>query len=186
MSKRDLLVAVIGATAGLSRLSVHASSVTNTPILAAVDFWGPSPVGNESYGLVFTAPESTLDDLSLTVSDFDAPFPFVSQVYAWDGSETIGPALYTSGVGDTTSSLTTYTYSPDMHVTAGDQYVAFVTNQPGGISLGGSGSGLMQRGFGPAAFRFATHFTFAFIALEGGGRNEPNPFLTIKWPRRLH
>ena len=38
MSKRDLLAAVIAATAGLSTLSVHASSVTNTPILAAVDF----------------------------------------------------------------------------------------------------------------------------------------------------
>jgi hypothetical protein len=83
------------------------------------------PVGSGSLALgdpvLFTAPESTLDDFSVTVSDFDTPFPFVSQVYAWDGSETIGPALYTSGVGDTTSSLTTYTYSPDMHVTAGDQ-----------------------------------------------------------------
>jgi hypothetical protein len=125
MSKRDLLATVIGATAGLSTLSVHASSMTNTPTLAAVDFWGPSSVGNESYGLVFTAPESTLDDFSVTVSDFDTPFPFVSQVYAWDGSETIGPALYTSGVGDTTSSLTTYTYSPDMHVTAGAQLHRF-------------------------------------------------------------
>jgi len=28
---------------------------------------------------VFTAPESTLDDFSLTVSDFDAPFPFVTE-----------------------------------------------------------------------------------------------------------
>jgi hypothetical protein len=153
MSKRDLLATVIGATAGLSTLSVHASSVTNTPRLAAVDFWGPSSVGNESYGLVFTAPESTLDDFSVTVSDFDTPFPFVSQVYAWDGSETIGPALYTSGVGDTTSSLTTYTYSPDMHVTAGAQYIAFVTNQPGRISLGGSGSGLMQGRFRPGGFQ---------------------------------
>lgn len=79
MSKRDLLAAVIGATAGLSTLSVHASSVTNESILAAVEFWGPSSVGNESYGLVFTVPECTLDDFSLTVSDFDAPFPFVTE-----------------------------------------------------------------------------------------------------------
>jgi hypothetical protein len=56
----------------------------------------------------------------------------------------MGPALHASGVNDSTSSLTTYTYSPDIHVTAGDQYIAFVTNQPGRVSLGGTGSSLMQ------------------------------------------
>jgi hypothetical protein len=187
VSKRELLAAVIGAMAGLSTLSVHASSVTNTPIAADVDFWGPSSVGNESYGLVFTAPEARLDDFSLTVAYLDTSFPFVSQVYAWNRSETMGPALYTSGVKDTTSSLTTYTYSPDIGVTAGDQYIAFVTNQLGGDPLGGPGAGLMQQGSGTGTFMFATgnptvpgawsgsiDYNAAFNANFSGGVPEPS------------
>lgn len=143
---------------GLSALSAHASSVTNTPIPGNIYEWGPSAVGGgQSYGLVFIAPGSRLDDFSLTVSYVDTSFPFVSQVYAWDGSETTGPALYTSGVDMTTSSLTTYTYTPDITVTVGASYIAFVTNQPGpsGVSLGGSGVGDMEQGTGPATFMYA-------------------------------
>jgi hypothetical protein len=56
--------------------------------------------------------------------------------------------------------MTTYTYTPDINVSVGASYIAFVTNQPGpsGVSLGGgSGFGLgeMELGTGPAKFMFA-------------------------------
>ena len=40
---------------------------------------------------------------SLTVADVDTSFPFLSQVYAWNGSDTTSPALWTSAPYDTTN-----------------------------------------------------------------------------------
>jgi PEP-CTERM motif len=63
---------------------------------------------------------------SLTIANVDPSFPFVSQVYAGNGSETTSPALWTSAPddttspalwtsapNDTTSSLATHTYTPN-------------------------------------------------------------------------
>jgi hypothetical protein len=145
---------IVTGILALGAAPAFASSVTNTPEAGAISAWGPSSGGNQSYGVVFTAPGSTLDNFSLTVSS-DTPFPFVAQVYAWDGSETTGPALYTSAQFETTSAMTTYTFNSDVAVTGGDSYIAFVTNQPDGTSLGGAGSGAMADGAGPATFYFA-------------------------------
>jgi hypothetical protein len=122
-------------------------------------YWGPSSGGNQSYGEIFTVPGSStvLNDYTLTVAS-DSSFPFVSQLYAWNGTTTIGPALFTSDVLTTTSTLTSYTFNPDISVTAGNQYIAFVTNQPNGVSLGGSGLGIMAQtnsSFPGAGFAFA-------------------------------
>jgi hypothetical protein len=115
--------------------------------------WGPSSLSNQSYGVVFTAPQAYLDDFSLTVDSADTNFPFESQVYAWNGTTTVGPALYTSGVQDTTTTMMTYTWDPDITLTTGDEYIAFVTNQPFGSTLGGSGDGQIAAGSG--LFEFA-------------------------------
>ena len=110
-------------------------------------YWGPSSGGNQTYGQVFTAPQSMLDDYSLSASSTN-PFPFVSQIYAWNGSSSgpdgpIGPSLFTSSVLNTTTSTTTYTFTPDIVLTPGVEYVALFTNQPNGVALGGTGFGSM-------------------------------------------
>ncbi len=101
--------------------------------------WGPS--SGESFGQIFTAPagEAVLADYSFRVAA-NLQFPFVSQVYAWGGSSAIGPSLFTSGIVLTPlplDSFATYVFSPSIPVTAGHQYIAFVTNQPDGVPLGG-------------------------------------------------
>ena len=145
------------AIAALSVLAVGpamASSVTNTPDGGSIVYWGPSSFANQSYGEVFTAPDSELLDFSFIAAS-DNSYPFVGQVYAWDGVETTGPALYTSGVQTTTGSLTPYTFTTNIAVTTGSSYIAFITNQPGGVGLGGSGYGSIESGSGPAQFLFA-------------------------------
>src|SRR5262249_17536700 len=112
-----------------------------------ITFWGPSSPDNQSYGQSFTvmSGDSILNAYTLTVRTASgSTFPFVSQVYAWTGSATTGPALFTSGTLTTTATETAYTFSPNIAVTPGQQYIAFVTNQPNGMTLGGTGSGGMS------------------------------------------
>ncbi len=127
----------------------QAASINDPGNGGIIDFWGPSSDGNQSYGVIFTAPGASLDAFSLTVDSTGTNFPFVSQVYAWNGTTTVGPALYTSGVQDTTTTMTTYTWDPNLTLTTGDEYIAFVTNQPFGSGLGGHGDGQMEAGNGP-------------------------------------
>jgi hypothetical protein len=43
-----------------------------------------------------------------------------------------------------TPTLTSYTFTPNLSLIAGDKYIAIFTNQPDGVSLGGSGSGFAE------------------------------------------
>lgn len=129
----------------------EADTISDPPNGNLISFWGPSSLDNQSYGVIFTAPEAVLDDFSVMLES-DNPFPFVAQVYAWNGTTTVGPALFTSGVQDTTTSLTTFEWTPDITLISGDQYIAFVTNQPSGVGLGGSGNGEMAAGAAPFEF----------------------------------
>jgi hypothetical protein len=57
-------------------------------------------------------------------------------VYARGGSSAIGPALFTSPIEFTSippDIFASYVFSPSIPVTAGHQYIAFVTNQPDGV-----------------------------------------------------
>jgi hypothetical protein len=139
----------IGPLSGLllfatfTTLGARANTINDAANGIDVHFWGPSSEGNQTYGQVFTAPQSILNDYSLTVSSSNA-FPFKSQIYFWNGSGTTGAALYTSATFETTTSFATYTFTPSINLIAGDQYVALVTNQPEGVSLGGTGTGTME------------------------------------------
>ncbi len=103
-----------------------------------VGSWGP---GQGSYGQTFTAPagDCVLLDYSFSLESMNAQFPFVSQVYAWTGFNVTGPSLYTSAVllSPPINNFATYVFSPSIPVIAGQQYIAFVTNQPDGVPLGG-------------------------------------------------
>jgi hypothetical protein len=134
--------------------SANASSI-NIPTDGSEFFhWGPASGGNIAVGQVFTVPSgnAVLTDYTLTVSS-DAAFPFVSQVYAWNGTKIIGSPIYTSGLHFTTNVETPHTFFPGVGVTAGQQYLALVTNNPlfsssiGG-NLGGFGQGRMQANSG--------------------------------------
>jgi hypothetical protein len=141
---KSLTVSSLVATALLSSIGAVGAATIDYPANGnTVHYWGPSSLDNQSYGEIFTAPQAVLDDYSLSVYGTQS-FPFVSQVYQWTGSTTVGSALYTSVTSNTTTTLTTFTFSPDMVLIPGDQYIAFVTNQPSGVSLGGSGFGYME------------------------------------------
>jgi hypothetical protein len=101
--------------------------------------WGPAQVA--AYGQTFTVPagDSVLVEYSFSLQSLNGQFPFVSQVYAWTGSNVTGPSLFTSAVllSPVPSDFMTYVFHPSIPVTAGQQYIAFVTNQPDGIPFGG-------------------------------------------------
>jgi hypothetical protein len=93
-----------------------------------------------TYGQVITAPAgATL----LTSFTFELAIPntatFRAEVYAWDGSEATGPNLYESGSMTTTSSsMQSVTIGTAVPVTAGSQYVMFLSTSKDS----GSGSGV--------------------------------------------
>jgi PEP-CTERM motif len=165
MSKSFVLRALVGlstvamgaALASALVMPASAAAIDNPDNGEQIFYWGPSAVGGgQSYGDIFTAPQSVLNDFTFTVAAVDTNFPFVAQVYAWNGTAPTGSALYTSGLFNTTLSLTPYTFTPNISLTASDQYVAFVTNEPNGVSLGGSGNGEMEASDGGTggAFEF--------------------------------
>jgi len=118
--------------------------------------WGP---GTSSYGQTFTVPvgDSILIDYSFRVLTLNAPFLYVSQVYAWNGTGITGPSLFNSPALFSPLPLDTFTtvvFSPSIAVTPGKQYIALVTNQPRGVVLGGppdSGGGMFLKEDNPYA-----------------------------------
>ncbi len=125
------------------------ASVIDIPGNGTFGTWGPRT--NQSWGQSFTVlpGDTVLNDYTLTVGSPPtinplSDFLFVSQVYAWNGSSTIGSALFTSSVLTIPDDYDTpITFFPDIAVTPGQQYIAFVTNQPNGVALSGSGYGYM-------------------------------------------
>jgi hypothetical protein len=124
----------------------------NYPANGIVLGWGPADT--LSIGQVFTAPQAILDNYSLSVASvaepFPVTFPFVSQIYLWNAStdQVMGSALYTSPQQETvltdSNITTTTTYTANIQLTPGDQYIAFVSNDPYGTSLGAPGSGIIE------------------------------------------
>jgi hypothetical protein len=119
--------------------------------------WGGA--GGIAYGQIFTVPagERVLVNYSFSLDSLNAQFPFVSQVYAWNGSGVTGPSLFTSGVLFSPLPLDVFATTvlfPSIAVTAGQQYIALVTNQPSGVSLGApadSGGGMFLNQDNPYA-----------------------------------
>ena len=139
--KFNATVAAAACVLGIC-VGVAEADVINLPPNPGVIFGDFGPGSNGSIGQVFTAPQAILNDYSLTIGNADpliiSTFPFVSQVYLWNGSGVVGSALFTSSTQTSTVALTTFTFSPDITLTSGDQYLAFVTNDPNGVSLGNS------------------------------------------------
>jgi hypothetical protein len=148
---------VLGAAAPATAQSINYAPNGNN-----VSPWGPSTV-YPSFGEAFTALNANLVDFSfiVDVSPQDS-FNFVAQVYAFSNGSLVGPALYTSSVQTLSSSqFTTYTFDPNVALTQGDEYIAFVTDAPNGTSLGGTGTAEMETGSGgPGQFYYAYDGSF--------------------------
>jgi hypothetical protein len=185
--KKLLAVAMLAITVAAG-WPAAASSIIIPPRGDQIGNWGPS--SGQTYGQVFVAPDAMLLDYTLWVSGSEA-FPFVSQVYAWDGDGVTGAALYTSAIHSVTSTLTAFTFAPNIMLTQGASYVATVTNRPFNVGLGGSGSGTMARGTASTGFTFtggdptassswctsgcalSAQFTANFAPVGGGPVPEP-------------
>ncbi len=167
-SRASIVVAAVLGLILAACNSAGATSINYADNGGSLAYWGPSSYGNQTYGEIFTAPQSFLNDYTFTLSG-TTPFSFVSQVYAWNGTNVTGSALYTSTILQTTTNMLAYTFNADVSLTAGSSYIAFLTNQPNGVGLGGSGYGFME--------------TSSTIAAPGGGwdRVGGNPATASAW-----
>jgi hypothetical protein len=79
-------------------LGICVGDVINLPPNPGIIFGDFGPGNNHSIGQVFTAPQAILNDYSLTIGNANAlitdTFPFVSQVYLWNGTGVVGSALF--------------------------------------------------------------------------------------------
>ena len=134
-----MLCATVVLSLFLMATGTKAATIDYAPNGPVVEFWGAGAgASNISYGQTFTAPEAILQSYSLIVAQGNqTSFPFVSQIYHYQ-SAVVGPALFTSAVSFTTTNFTAYTFFPNINLIAGDQYIAVVTNDPNGVSLGGN------------------------------------------------
>jgi hypothetical protein len=129
---RSLLLATV--------LALPACGFADTVISVVGNGSDPSPFGNPNtatYGQTFVLPtgDSVLNSWTFTLIDTTQPFPMEFGVAAWNNgaSEMSGSPIFLSGPVNTTAGTANYTFTPDATLTAGQEYVAFLTvsNTPG-------------------------------------------------------
>ncbi len=110
----------------------HADTVLSASQFDQIKPWGVTDTA--TYGQTITTPTT---DTELTSFTFylgpqysgSGPIEYQSYVYAWDATTRMatGPVLYQSSVSTFTAngSLDPVTFTPDVNLTAGDQYVLF-------------------------------------------------------------
>jgi hypothetical protein len=141
--------AVLGLLVGLGMAPLaHATTIYNTvqPFTGDWSIFGEPDTS--TYGQTFTVgSDHVLNSFSLFLDGTPtASFNFEAYVYAWNGAEATGPALYTS-------SLQTFSGTPSgnpqefafnvgaINLTSGNQYVAFLSTA--GVQDGGNNYALM-------------------------------------------
>jgi hypothetical protein len=121
---------------GLPRFA-GASTIDTTPGNTAINAWGPT--GTVQYGQVITVPtaESFLNSFGLTFNE-DNTFSFHADIAAWNGTQAIGPLLFSSA--QTTTDIGAYhTYNINtggLVLDPGAQYVLFFDAYGGGTGRG--------------------------------------------------
>jgi hypothetical protein len=86
-----------------------------------------------TYGQTFTVkgPDTVLDSFSFYLKSFSGgPVNFGAYVMEWDGAKATGPVLYqsTKQTLPAGSGFTQFTFDPGVPLTAGKQYVAFLSS----------------------------------------------------------
>lgn len=111
--------------------AAEATTITSGPATGSIAPFG-SPQ-TETYGQVFTAPfTGTLDSFTLYLNG-DVGGDLFGGVGAWNGTAAYGfgagvsSLLYTSASAPSLPGFTAYTYAPNLAVTAGSLYVAFLS-----------------------------------------------------------
>jgi len=130
---------------GLSLVGESALAVPvidTRPQVGAVGYIGES-AGSNTFGQTFvpTGPETELDTFTIWVDDVSSSPSLLFQgfLYSWDGTETVGDALYES---ETRSSTVTgtfeeFTFSPGLSLVADQEYIFFFTGVAGGTPATG-------------------------------------------------
>jgi hypothetical protein len=134
--KATLRLSVLIATAAIAAV-VATSGIAAGPVtistLSSFGGFGISPFGKPTYasgGQTLVVPNnvSVLTNFALELN-LPTTVTFRAEVYAWDGSEATGPALWESAPTVTPTSFVynLISFSPNVAVTPGQQLVLFVT-----------------------------------------------------------
>jgi hypothetical protein len=110
--------------------------------------------GPNAYGETITAPA---DSATLSTFTFDIVnssglnLPFYAYVSAWSGTAPIGPLLYRSALqsSGSTFAFVTYTFTPDLPVAPGAQYLLFASNDEPDFTAHAGEMGWAYLGTGP-------------------------------------
>ncbi|MBX9698173.1 MAG: PEP-CTERM sorting domain-containing protein [Acetobacteraceae bacterium] len=132
-------LAGLALTLGAAATPATAAVFTNAPSDAGTIFSFGAP-DTTSYGQVFLAPGGTLQSWTFSL-DAANTGGFKLVVADWNGSQAVGPALYESAVmNGVPGGIQAYTFSGiNLGLTAGDDYIAYITVAGVGSPLGGSG-----------------------------------------------
>ena len=187
--KAGVTLALLLAGGFCASLPAHAqTTIDTTPTWIAngsqsTGFWGEPDTA--TYGQSFIAPTgvTSLNDFSFYLTTYSdgvttsaSSVPYQAYVYAWDGSQATGSALYSSAALNTgalvTNNFTTITTNTGtLAVTPGQQYVAFLSTsavQDGSTKLANFGDVGGSAGTGGS-----------FVYLSSG--NTPALFTTPGW-----
>lgn len=124
-------VVVLVAAAQTISSAFGAVILQNSPTGDNISPFGPSPTGSVAYGQVFTAPiTGTLNSFTLYLNGGVGALR--GAVGVWNGPSTYGVGYGESSNLFTSASVTSnnagpYTFSPNVNVTAGQQYVAYLS-----------------------------------------------------------
>jgi hypothetical protein len=122
-----------------SALLIPMSGLADTITVVSNGF-SASPFGNPhtaTYGQTFALPggDGVLNSWTFTLDNVSNPFAMEFMVGTWDTTTNhmTGSALYQSPSVDTTTGSANYTFTPNVTLAPGQEYVAFLTvsNSPG-------------------------------------------------------
>lgn len=143
-AKFGLIMLSFGFAAAPAAADVLESTLPQWDGTTVEESWGLP--NTSAYGETLTAPAGTnrLNSVTFEIEDTYAPIEYQAYIYAWNGTNAVGPALYASGVSElvVSSEFKAVTMAPDASVVAGQQYVAFLYAE----SEGGSAWGQLAYG----------------------------------------
>ena len=180
--KTGITLGLLLAGGFCASLPSHAqTTIDTTPAWGgqSISFWGEPDTA--TFGQTFTAPTGviSLSDFSFYLKDDTngSNIPYNAYVYAWDGSEATGSALYTSALSSTGtlgSSFTKITTNTGaVAVTPGTQYVAFFSTS--GVQEAGPPTKLADFGYVPGSVTSTTGGSFVFLNSGNDATQFTNP-----------
>jgi hypothetical protein len=120
--KRYVLGFVLAVSLGFS---AHASVVNIPPVSGEFRFFGN--IFGVSFGQNFTAPDAVLLDYTVYVRNDITDGTFRSQLFQSNGVGPIGSSLFTSALTPIPLSYEPITFSPNITLIPGAEYIAIVT-----------------------------------------------------------